>query len=395
MRFLTLAFFATTLLAGGALTSQADAKEKTAVTVKAKSSQPTSSGKVAGIARDPFIGMIVVDGATGQTLAEQNADAMVYPASVIKLMNIFVVLDSIQQGTVHLTDKIEVSAEVSHMGGSRVYLKEHEVFTVEEMLYALMVQSANDCALALAQHVGGSQAAFVQLMNQKAQSLGMTNTHFYSCHGEPPTPPRKPDEVDVSTARELAILGRALVAAHPEVLQYTSTKKRTFREKPLFVMENHNHLLGVVPGVDGLKTGWFRAAGYSLVATAERSGRRIFVVVAGSDGALGKVRDKAATEQITRAFANLPALPPPPPPKPTNVVVAAVEPPTNVAAVAEEPPVEKKAENPWWKKPFVMYTGIGVLAVIGVLIGTLVIRARKQTGASYAMDALPPDIRRK
>jgi D-alanyl-D-alanine carboxypeptidase len=258
-----------------------------------------------------------------------------------------------------------------------------------------MVQSANDCALALAQHVGGSQAAFVQLMNQKAQSLGMTNTHFYSCHGEPPTPPRKPDEVDVSTARELAILGRALVAAHPEVLQYTATKKRTFREKPLFVMENHNHLLGVVPGVDGLKTGWFRAAGYSLVATAERSGRRIFVVVAGSDGALGKVRDKAATEQITRAFANLPALPPPPPPKPTNVVVAAVEPPTNVAAVAEEPPVEKKAENPWWKKPFVMYTGIGVLAVIGVLIGTLVIRARKQTGASYAMDALPPDIRRK
>jgi D-alanyl-D-alanine carboxypeptidase (penicillin-binding protein 5/6) len=338
-----------------------------------------------------------VDGATGQTIAEQNADAMVYPASVIKLMNLFVVMDSIQQGTVHLTDKIEVNAEESHMGGSRVYLKEHEVFTVEDLIYALMVQSANDGALALAFHVAGSQAAFVQLMNQKAQSLGMTNTHFYSCHGEPPTPPRKPEEVDVSTARELAILGRALVAAHPEVLQYTTVKRRTFREKPLLIMDNHNHLLGTVPGVDGLKTGWFRAAGYSIVVTAERAGRRIFVVVAGSDGALGKVRDKVAAEQVTRAFANLPPLPPPPPPKPTNVVVAVVA-PTNVAAVADDPTMsddEQKPKNHWWKKPFVLYTGIGVLAVVGVLAGTMFLRARKGAGAGYAMDSLPPDIRRK
>ena len=329
---------------------------------KKANTKSTALRGVPVICRDPCIGQIAIDAATGRTLYEENADAAVFPASVIKLMNLFVVMDRIQQGTVHLTDKVEVNAEVSHMGGSRVYLKEHEVFTVEELIYALMVQSANDGALALAIHVAGSQQAFVELMNQKAQALGMTHTRFYSCHGEPPTPPRKPEEVDVSTPRDLAILGRALVTSHPEVLQYTCTKRRTFRTAPLFVMDNHNHLLGTVPGVDGLKTGWFRAAGYSIVVSAERNGRRVIVVVAGSEPAKGRVRDRVATETLNRAFVALPPLPPPPPrPIATNAVPVVAEP--DATTFTPEPPVKKSSSN-WRTAALVL--GVVVLGALGV-----------------------------
>jgi len=352
---------------------------KTAATTTA--AKPTSLRGVPVICHDPCIGQIAIDGATGKTLVEENADAAVFPASVIKLMNLFVVMDRLQQGTIHLTDKVEVNAEVSHMGGSRVYLKEHEVFTVEELIYALMVQSANDGALALAIHVAGSQQAFVELMNQKAQSLGMTHTHFYSCHGEPPTPPRKPDEVDVSTPRELAILGRALVASHPEVLQYTSTKRRTFRTEPLFVMDNHNHLLGAVSGVDGLKTGWFRAAGFSIVVTAERAGRRVFVVVAGSESLRGRVRDRVATETLNRAFAALPPLPPPPPPAPATNVAAVVAQP-DPTTYTPEPPAKKSSSN-WRTAALVL--GVVVLGALGVA-AFFAWRRRQNDGLAMTMD---------
>ena len=290
------------------------------------------------IFRDPYLGMIAVDGATGKVLAEENADAVAYPASCIKLMNLFVVLDRVQQGSIHLVDQVKITPEISKIGGSQVFLDPKEMPTVEDLIYALMVQSANDAAAALAIHAAGSQAAFVELMNQKAQALGLTHTHFFSCHGLPPTTPRKPTEVDISTPRELAALGRALVAAHPEVLQYSSTMERTFRTVPKpFVMRNHNHrMLEAGLGVDGLKTGFFDSAGYSSIVTAQRNGRRIFVVVAGSGRPgikdLGVARDKAAKEIVSRAFAALPPLPPPPPPKPALTNTA----PANAVAVQPE-----------------------------------------------------------
>lgn len=342
-----------------------------------------AAGKTAGvpsIARDPYIGMIAVDAATGKALVEENADAAVFPASVIKLMNLFVVMDRVAQGAVHLTDPVEVTAEMANMGGSQVYLKEHEVFPVEDLIYALMVQSANDAAVALAIHTAGSQQAFVDLMNQKAQALGMAHTRFYSCHGEPPTPPRKMDEVDTSTPRDLAILGRALVTSHPEILRYTSTKVRPFRTAPKpFVMLNHNHLVGSVAGVDGLKTGWFRSAGYSMIVSAARNGRRVIVVVAGSSGPLGKVRDKAATECLARAFAALPPAPPPARPA-TNVVAAAATPRDPTAApLPEAPPV---AARPGHSNGRVVAIVAGVL-VAGVLaaVGFMAWRRRAEDAA--------------
>jgi D-alanyl-D-alanine carboxypeptidase (penicillin-binding protein 5/6) len=324
---------------------------------------------MAAIAREPYIGTIAVDAASGRVLLSENPDAAIYPASCIKLMSLLVVLDAIDQNRIHLVDPVRITNEAASIGGSQVYLKGNEVFTVEELIYALMVKSANDAATALAIHVAGSQAAFVELMNRKAQELGLTRTRFYSCHGLPPTPPRTPDQVDVSTPRELAALARMLVLEHPETLRYSSTVKRTFRNGT-FEMVNHDKLLGNVPGVDGLKTGWFPAAGYSIVATARRDGRRVIVVVAGSVNRL--VRDRVATEDLARGFA---ALPPPPRDVPATNIVAAV-----TAPGAANPEPSGRAHSAWR----ILGIGAGVL-VAAALIATSVMLWRRRANAD-----LPP-----
>lgn len=266
-----------------------------------------TSAKTENIARDPYVGAIVVNAADGRVLFEDNADAIAYPASVLKLMTLLLVIEKVDAGALRLGDRVRVSGEASRMGGSQVYLKEGETFTVDELLDALMIQSANDAAVALAQHVAGSRDAFVRMMNEKAAALGMKNTRFISEHGLPPGADKTPD---VTTARDLATLGMEL-AKHPLVFRYTSTKERGFRNDQ-FMMRNHNNLLGVVEGVDGFKTGYFRAAGYSILATAQRNGVRIIAAVLGSENRV--MRDTKTRELLAQGFLAAPPPPPPPPP---------------------------------------------------------------------------------
>ncbi len=259
---------------------------------------------------NPYLGAIVVDAATGKVLFEDKADTKGYPASTQKLMDLLIILEKIEQKQLTFQDPVPVSAKASHIGGSRVWLKEKEVFPVDEMLYALIVQSANDVAVALAEKVAGSTDAFVELMNQRARELGMTSTVFHSVHGLPPGPGQ---EHDVTTARDLAVLCRELLK-HKDTLRYTSTHSRPFRandQKHMVMMRNHDHLLGSVEGVDGLKTGYFAQAGYSIAVTAARNGQRVIVVVLGS--ADRKVRDAKAAELLAKGFQALPVKPPPPP----------------------------------------------------------------------------------
>ncbi len=175
--------------------------------------------------KDPYLGTIVVEAATGKVLFENNADAPGYPASVIKLMVLLLIQERIDNATLRLTDVVTVTAEAARMGGSQVYLKEHETFPVEDLLYALIIQSANDAAAALAIHVGGTRDGFIELMNRRAKELGMTATEFHSVHGLPPSQGIRPD---VSTARDLAILAREILK-HPACLTYTSTRERDLR----------------------------------------------------------------------------------------------------------------------------------------------------------------------
>ena len=254
------------------------------------------------IARDPYVGAIVIDADSGQILAADKPDTKAYPASVLKLMDLLIVLDKIKSGALTLQDKVLTTAEASRIGGSQVYLKENETFTIDELLYALMVQSANDAATALAIHVAGSKDGFVKLMNQRARELGMTSTEFHSIHGLPPGAGQKPD---VTTPRDLTRLARELLK-YPDTLRYTSTRERGFRNDT-FIMRTHNHLMGRVEGCDGMKTGYFTDAGYSIVATARRGNNRVIAVVMGS--ANRKLRDTKATELLSKGFMLMPKKP--------------------------------------------------------------------------------------
>jgi D-alanyl-D-alanine carboxypeptidase (penicillin-binding protein 5/6) len=282
-----------------------------AVAAKAgKSTAASSAGKSArskSIARDPWLGALVVDAATGRVLYEDQADAKGYPASVLKLMDLLIILEKIEQKQLSLQDQVLVSAKASHIGGSRVWLAEKESFTVDEMLYALMVQSANDAAVALAERVAGSTDAFLELMNRRARELGMNNTVFHSVHGLPPS---KGQEHDVTTARDLSILCRE-VLKHPDTLRYSSTRERPFRPNvpgKTVIMRTHNHLLGHLEGCDGLKTGYIAASGYSIAVTAARNGQRVIVIVFDSPSL--KTRDAKAAELAAKGFAALSAAAP-------------------------------------------------------------------------------------
>jgi len=285
------------LLSPGPVAAATKAKS-TASSPAAKSSRPNT------LARDPWLGAIVVDNATGKVLFEDQADTKGYPASVLKLMDLLIILEKIEQKQLSLEDQVPVSAKASHTGGSRVWLKEKESFTVDEMLYALMIQSANDAAVALAEKVAGSTDAFLELMNRRAKELGMTSTVFHSVHG---LPPGKGQEHDITTARDLSLLCRE-VLKHPDTLRYTSVRERPFRPNVAgrtIDMRTHNHLLGHVEGCDGLKTGYIAASGFSIAVTAARHGQRIIVVV--FDSTALKVRDAHAAELVAKGFAALSA----------------------------------------------------------------------------------------
>ncbi len=255
--------------------------------------------KVTDIATNPYMSAMVLDADSGKVLFEDHAETVVYPASVLKMMDLLVILDQLDQGRIKLDDMVQVTKEAAKMGGSQIYLDPSEQFSVDDLLYALAVQSANDAAVALATHVAGSTEAFVALMNKKAAELGMKHTHFHSVHGLPPAKGQKPDE---TTTRDLSLLSLEL-AKHATIFNYTGTRERPIRDGK-FIMRNHNHLLGIVDGCDGFKTGYFQAAGFSIIATAKRNGVRIIAIVMGSKDR--KVRDAKAAELLAKGFAMVP-----------------------------------------------------------------------------------------
>ena len=246
----------------------------------------------------PYRGAITVAD-DGTVLFKDGEDKLCYPASIVKLMMLLIIQGKIEAGTLSLDEKVIVTAEAARMGGSQVYLAENEIFSIEDLLFSLIIQSANDTAVALAVHVAGSKESFVEMMNARARQLGMNDTEFHSVHGLPPGAGQRPD---ISTPRDIAILGRELFK-HPEIFRYTSTPFRTFRNGT-FEMRSHNPLLKDFPGGDGLKTGYFRAAGFSIAATARRGGRRVLTVIMGS----GKKAElnRSARELLAQAFSSLP-----------------------------------------------------------------------------------------
>ena len=257
-----------------------------------------------------YNGTICVDAATGAVLSESKADWPGHPASVTKLMTMLLVLEDIQAGKTSLYAPITITKAAVGTGGSMVWLAAGETFTAEALLYALMLQSANDAAVALAINRAGSVPAFVIRMNTRAAELGMTRTRFITPNGL--TYGKGPH--DTTTARDLAKLS-VVLCGMPEALRFTSAKRHVLR-RPLKPMEvlNHNYLLDSFPGCDGLKTGWTEAADASIVTTAKAGEHRVIAVVLGCQSPLGakaeqRLRDQLAADLMKAGLAKLQAQP--------------------------------------------------------------------------------------
>src|SRR5665648_8763 len=215
---------------------------------------------------------ILMDAATGQILYEKESHKQLAPASVTKLMTLLVAADAVASGKVKLTDTVTGSANAASLGGSQIYLKPGETFTLEQMLYAIAVGSANDGCVAVAEHINGTHEAFVEEMNKKAQALGLKDTHFVNAYG-------LPAQGHYTSAFDLAIISREALN-YPLVRKLTSTKEYDLRDGK-FKLWNTNKLLWWYQGADGFKTGWTNEAKYCLASTVERNGLRLISVVMG------------------------------------------------------------------------------------------------------------------
>jgi D-alanyl-D-alanine carboxypeptidase (penicillin-binding protein 5/6) len=219
----------------------------------------------------------VIDAETGTVLAEKDAHRRWPPASMVKMMTVLVAMERVRDGALSLDDPVTASAWASRIGGSQVYLAEGETFPLREMLKSVMIASANDASTAVAEHLAGSVPAFVELMNQRAKSLGLADTVYQTPHG---LPPAQGQTSDMTSAHDLAVLGRELMR-FPEVMQWAVTPAAGFRGDTLQMM-NTNHLVrGTYPAATGLKTGYHREAGFCITATATRNDLSVIAVVLG------------------------------------------------------------------------------------------------------------------
>ena len=238
---------------------------------------------------------VLMDAATGEILYEQDIHTQYTPASMVKMMVALIVMEKVREGSLRLEDSITISGRAAKIGGSQVYLKQGEVFTLEELMKALMIHSANDASTAIAETVAGSVEAFVDLMNLKAQEIGMKDTVFHSVHG---LPPGKGQEKDLSSAHDMALLGRVL-SRNPKILQWASTVEEPFRGGQ-FTLHNTNKLLTRYKGMDGIKTGYIRESGFCITATAMRDSTRMIAVVMGAP--TDAVRTVETTRLLTLGF---------------------------------------------------------------------------------------------
>ena len=229
---------------------------------------------------------ILMDAATGTVLFEQDADTPMEPASVTKVMTLLLVMEALDRGEISMDDRVVASETAAAKGGSQVYLEPGEEMSMDEMLKSVVVASANDCATALAEHLAGSEAAFVERMNRRAEELGMTNTHFVNCTGLCDEAQAKEHR---TTARDIALMSRALLT-HDRIRSYTTIWMDTVRDGR-FGLSNTNKLVRFYKGTTGLKTGYTSTAGHCLSASAQRDGIELIAVVLGAKTSSGRFAD--------------------------------------------------------------------------------------------------------
>lgn len=271
-----------------------------ATTVSAQN--PEESGPVsAAVANQPkgYTSAFVMEPSTGRVLFEDNADQPMPTASMAKMMTLLIAMEEIQQGNLQYDTPVTISARASRMGGSQIYLRAASVWPVKNLLIATMVHSANDASTALAEKIAGSNESFADLMNTRAEQLGLKNSRFYDPHG---LPPRDPSMNNVMSARDLAKLGHELMK-HPFMRQLAVIPEMEFRNGTLARIYNPNRLLRFYEGTTGIKTGYSGPAGFSVTASAKRNNMELICVVTGAKTSRGPESSfEIAARLMNRAF---------------------------------------------------------------------------------------------
>jgi D-alanyl-D-alanine carboxypeptidase len=281
----------------------------------------------------PAYAAIVVDGNSGKVLHSANADALRHPASLTKIMTLYLLFERLESGELKLSSPLKVSEHAADQSPTKLGLKAGSTIEVEDAIKGMVTRSANDAAVVVAENLGGSERDFGKLMTAKARALGMSRTVYHNASG-------LPDDAQVTTARDQAILGRAIQERFPRYYKYFSI--RSFQYKG-HAIANHNHLLGRVEGVDGIKTGYTRASGFNLVTSVHRDKRYVVAVVLGGSSArsrdakmrtlLDEYVDDASTKRTAPMVAERT-----PPARPTPARAAPAPAPTQVAKRAEPAP---------------------------------------------------------
>ena len=241
---------------------------------------------------------LLMDVATGTILYEKNAHERLAPASVTKVMTLLLIMEAIDSGKIGWQDPVTASEAAAAKGGSQVYLKVGETMSVSDMVKSIAVSSANDCACAMAEHIAGSETAFVELMNRRAEELGMADTHFVNCTGLDDSEEAQQHR---TCAYDIALMSRELMKYHPDIKKYTTIWMDTIRDGA-FGLSNTNKLIRFYSGATGLKTGFTSGAGYCLSATAERDGLELIAVVMGCE--TSNLRTAACKSMLDYGFAN-------------------------------------------------------------------------------------------
>ena len=322
---------------------------------------------------------VLMELSTGTVIQEKNSHEKLAPASVTKVMTMLLVMEAIDAGKIHWDDPVTASEAAAAKGGSQIYLKVGEVMTVSDMLKSIAVSSANDCACAMAEHLAGSESAFVEQMNQRARELGMQDTHFVNCTG-------LDDGTDAQSHRtsayDIAIMSRELLQKHPDIKKFTTIWMDTVRDGA-FGLSNTNRLIRFYQGATGLKTGFTRGAGFCLSASAQRDGMELIAVVMGAESSKG--RFAACKSMLDYGFANYALATPELPENPSVPVILGQEKTVNVQLGQTEGLLIDKAQRGSITTALQLEESVAAPVAQGQQLGTLTTQAGDQVLAEIPL----------
>ena len=327
---------------------------------------------------------IVIDGATGTVLYEKNAHERLAPASVTKVMTLLLVMEALDRGQISWEDRVTASPAAAAKGGSQIYLEPGEQLSMDEMLKSVVVSSANDCATALAEHVAGSEAAFVTLMNERAAAMGLEDTHFVNCTGLDDEPNAAEH---LTSAYDLAMISRELLR-HDRIRDYTTIWTDTVRGGS-FGLSNTNKLVRFYEGTTGLKTGYTSAAGHCLAASAKRNGMELIAVVLHCGSSVD--RFESAKALLSYGFANY-ALVDGEPPYPLSPIPVSLGEQDLVTPILRQtaPILIEKSELSRITKTLDLPEGLDAPVAPGQQLGTMTISAGEKVLAQIPVVANAP-----